>query len=542
MGGPEGLMAKDIVPALGLRNALGQYPFINVETEDEKSIELARLLPTRHEILSFYHVYSTMAYPLCPLLIDKEGFETYLSDYLESITANNTPVNKLAKSQKGTARTALLLATLASGAQYSDKHAQERRKLSRDLARRSFHALRLANFLLRPLVESLQALLILGTTLQNDGNADAAWALLGTTTRLAQSLGLHSEEPVTEAQPDEQTPFRQGLWLTIAQQDCILSLCYDRPTALAYMPSLPAKTQASDQQPLTFRDAMWEISNIGLRLLATSFPLRANKESMLERLKEIDQFMLQTADHLQNLSHCQDLQQRAQFFLLSQHRSFAVTAICRPTFRKLQNMNGDTQVLDIQSIGKNALLQAVKSFLDLHTISVYPTRSWTCIHEALSSALLLTILGETRTSRETSLVQNKLIDVLLLRDQDDPGQAGNNALSSSHFKALRALQSLVRKASQEAPAQGLGSPQREPDVTEPAREDRRAPTGDTTAAVPDAGFDFFQSDLSPMAYLDSILWGSSKAQPDSHHIMLTELSDRSCQAEDADFLDFDFGD
>lgn len=542
MGGPEGLMAKDIVPALGLRNALGQYPFINAETEDEKSVELVRLLPARHEILNFYHVYSTISYPLCPLLIDKEEFETYLSDYLETITANNTAVANLAKSQKSTARTALLLATLASGAQYSNRDAQTRRKLSRDLARRSFHALRLANFLLRPLVESLQALLILGTTLQNDGNADAAWALLGTTTRLAQSLGLHSEEPVTGAHPKEQNPFRRDLWLTIAQQDCILSLCYDRPTALAYMPFLPFKSQTSDQQPLTFRDAMWEISNIGLRLLATSLPLRANTESMLERLKEIDQLMLQAADHLQDQSRCHDLQQRAQFFLLSQHRSFAITAICRPTFRKLQDMNGDTQVLDIQSIGKNALLQAVKSFLSLHTISVYPTRSWTCIHEALSSALLLTILGETRTSRETSLVQNKLIDVLLSRDQDDSGQSGNNALSSSHFKALRALQTLVRKASQEAPAQGLSSPERAPDVTGPTREDRRAPIGDTTAAVPDPGFDFFQSDLSPMAYLDSILWGSSKSDPNSRQTMLIESSDRSWQTEDAEFLDFDFGD
>lgn len=60
-------------------------------------------------------------------------------------------------------------------------------------ARRSFHALRLANFLFRPSLDAIQALLIVGNTLQNTGQSDAAWALLGTTVRLAQTMGLHTE-------------------------------------------------------------------------------------------------------------------------------------------------------------------------------------------------------------------------------------------------------------------------------------------------------------------------------------------------------------
>jgi hypothetical protein len=60
-------------------------------------------------------------------------------------------------------------------------------------ARRSFHALRLANFLFRPSLDAIQALLIIGNTMQNMGQSDAAWALLGTTVRLAQTMGLHTE-------------------------------------------------------------------------------------------------------------------------------------------------------------------------------------------------------------------------------------------------------------------------------------------------------------------------------------------------------------
>ncbi len=61
------------------------------------------------------------------------------------------------------------------------------------IAKRSFEALRLANFLFHPCLDIVQALLILGNTLQNMGQSDAAWVLLGTTIRLAQSLGLHTE-------------------------------------------------------------------------------------------------------------------------------------------------------------------------------------------------------------------------------------------------------------------------------------------------------------------------------------------------------------
>lgn len=186
MGGAESPITKDIVPALGLRNTLAQYPFINAETEDEKSRELTNLLPTHQEILNFYHVYRAVAFPLASLIVDIGDFESYLSTYLEKLAGSNPTGLIVTNGREDAARIALLLATLAAGAQYSDRDPQERRKISRDFgirssemtverllilltAKRSFHALRLANFLLRPLLTSLQALLILGTFLQNDG-------------------------------------------------------------------------------------------------------------------------------------------------------------------------------------------------------------------------------------------------------------------------------------------------------------------------------------------------------------------------------------
>ncbi|OJD33857.1 fungal specific transcription factor domain-containing protein [Diplodia corticola] len=524
MGGAESHIARDIVPALGLRNTRAQYPFINAETDDEKSRELAKVLPTHGEILSFYHVYRAIAFPLAPLIVDIEDFESRLADYLEKL-AGSTPTRLVVTNEREeAARIALLLATLAAGAQYSERDAQERRRISRDFARRSFHALRLANFLLRPLLTSLQALLILGTFLQNDGNADAAWAMSGTTMRLAQSLGLHSEYGTAENIPDKEKVTRSKLWLTIAQQDCVLSLCFDRPTALAYMPFVSCDTIGS-HQPNNFQQVMWDMSKIGLRLLARRTSSDANIENILEKLQELDQVMVQAAPHLRNKSDCTTLQEKVQHFLVSQHRSFAISAVCRPTFKKLQRIDNDSTFLHILSTGKNALAQTVKSFLDLHSMSVYPTRSWTSIHEALSSALLLTILGETRKSSTLANMQKRLIHVLLSRAQDDSPGKMNNALTSSHLNALKALQRLMQEAS-ERPRMGSVISQQEPrDPALAFPADSTVPSSDGLGvAATDPAFDFLQSDLSPMAFLDSIIW------------------DRSLSEDDTAFLGFEFGD
>lgn len=81
----------------------------------------------------------------------------------------------------------------------------------------SFHCLRLSNFLIRPSLESLQALLILGFVLANDMKAEASWALIGLTCRLAQALGLHRgpHENARVPQPTASDLPRRKLWWVV---------------------------------------------------------------------------------------------------------------------------------------------------------------------------------------------------------------------------------------------------------------------------------------------------------------------------------------
>lgn len=322
--------------------------------------------------------------------------------------------------------------------------------------------------------------------------------------------------------------------MMIVQQDCILSLCYDRPTATAYMPFIPDGDNAGSQS-LNYQKSMWQVARVGLSLLAKRAS-EVNLEDLQRRIRSLQEIQPRTANHLQSKESCRSLQERMQFLLFSLHWSFCLAAICRPTFKSAQRTNQDPELLDVYRIGKMALSDCLKHFLSLHALTVYPTRSWICIHEALSSALLLTILGETRRSRVISNMQKMLIDVFLSDRQDDSSQTGSSTLTSSHLHALKTLQSLAQYTSDEADIEPAALPQNAhqesaPESSFAAQYEPPPATNDNSA------FDLWQTDLSPMAFLDSIIWGEpNRPLP----ILSTDLPDKSVQETDTTFLGFEF--
>jgi hypothetical protein len=67
----------------------------------------------------------------------------------------------------------------------------------------------------RPNFDSIQALLMTSFVLLNDMKAEASWALLGLTCRLAQSLGLHRSPTLDgreSAEVKKKEMIRRRLW------------------------------------------------------------------------------------------------------------------------------------------------------------------------------------------------------------------------------------------------------------------------------------------------------------------------------------------
>ena len=148
---------------------------------------------------------------LAPIVPEYDDFDARVCVYLEDY-ANNKLRDQALDGDHGKARDffawiGFILAALAAGSQCSavacplrqaktqefgmKAHSVCYRPADQATVFRAFHCLRMSNFLLRPTLHVVQTYLLILIVLQNDSEPDAAWALIGTIMRLAQSIGLH---------------------------------------------------------------------------------------------------------------------------------------------------------------------------------------------------------------------------------------------------------------------------------------------------------------------------------------------------------------
>ncbi|KAF2135234.1 uncharacterized protein K452DRAFT_41087 [Aplosporella prunicola CBS 121167] len=281
----------DIPMVLGLQNSLLYYPFMEPLSADEIKQELYKCLPSYHEVQKYFYLYRTMVYPFMPIVTAIDEFEAYICTYLELAFhwEPSTPEKLIMKHQgpyQAAGQISLLLATLASGVLYSDLAVGPRRDLAQRFTRDSFQCLRLANFILAPSECMLESLLILGNVLQDVGQNDGAYAMLGTTVRLAESLGCHSSQRLSRL-PFDKKQKRQRLWFSTVFSDCLLSSCYDRPPATTlYRHSF--SSHIPETGVLGYLEAMYRLCDMGL----ASFMIDKDPENIPARislLKELDQ-------------------------------------------------------------------------------------------------------------------------------------------------------------------------------------------------------------------------------------------------------------
>lgn len=147
-------------------------------------------------------------------MLDLDDLESKLMVYLEE-RAKNAKNSTRATKPVSASWLSILFSVMAVGSQYHDSPYHIRTRDAQKFIQISFHFLRVGNFLLRPNLDSIQALLMTGFVLLNDMKAEASWALLGLTTRLAQSLGLDRSPPLDGREtPDarRKATLRQTLW------------------------------------------------------------------------------------------------------------------------------------------------------------------------------------------------------------------------------------------------------------------------------------------------------------------------------------------
>ncbi|CZT48803.1 probable ZFR1 regulator of fumonisin biosynthesis [Rhynchosporium secalis] len=446
----QDVIRKDIMPILGLQISSASYPFMSREHMDKIRLEIAAALPSDRDVLKTFQIYKQIVQPFWGLLVDIEDFESKLCIYLEDRSASSKhPAN----SGKGvsSAWLGMLFAVLAVANNYSEQAYHKRVAASQTFVHCSFHCLRLSNYLIRPSLESIQALIILGFVLSNDMKAEASWALMGLTCRLAQALGLHRapHEGAHASIPAGSDLPRRKLWWTILWQDSLLSLSFDRSPIAVMTRCQSPLSETALTIGFSYTEAMYTLCYNILQSVKNDSNSSPTFDQIIANSIEVENIRQQVVPRLRSLDLCKTLQDRLQHFAVRLHTSFVVSVFCRPALRRGETPGMDaTQKAILADKCKANLTETVRMYLKMHSLSVIPTRSWAFTYHGLSSAVLLGILGETKTDLEVRQLQGDLISALSVtaaKEQttaDVPKSDRDIELSGPLSRALVALQNI----------------------------------------------------------------------------------------------------
>lgn len=192
----------------------GPTPIPSAPLRYPTSSSVYTLIRTTKNNPRLFRTYKEIPQVFWGFVMDIDDLESKLMDYLEERAKNARSTTKTPRKPVSASWLAILFAVLAVGSQYHDSPYHIRTSSSQKYLQISFHFLRLGNFLLRPNLDSVQALLLVSFSLLNDMKAEGSWALLGLTCRLALSLGLHRVNPNTPTEPDaaRKEMIRRKLW------------------------------------------------------------------------------------------------------------------------------------------------------------------------------------------------------------------------------------------------------------------------------------------------------------------------------------------
>ncbi|KAF5244201.1 hypothetical protein FANTH_7813 [Fusarium anthophilum] len=470
---------QDMRSILGLDTS-APFPLMSSHHLQKLTQDISTELPSDREVMKLFRTYKEIPQPFWGFVMDIDDLEAKLMTYLEDRSRNATSGSKSTKPVTAS-WLAILFAVLAVGSQYHESPYHIRTRDSQRFIQISFHFLRLGNFLLRPSFDSIQALLLTCFVLLNDMKAEASWALMGLTCRLAQSLGLH-RTPRNESRdctpPNTQSKemVRRRLWWSVVWHDTLTSLSFDR-SPMTNFPCCPIPVMTpTPNGNYSYLETMYHLMEIISRRLNPDDMMSASYTQIIDDCEAVETLRSRTAPQLRNKEICKTALDRLQHYAIRLHTSFVISVACRPALRKDSEFEPE-QRKTLADRCKDNLTETVRMFLAMHQLSSIPTRSWAFTYHGLSSALLLGILCETKTDPEVRQLQGDLIAALSATAAKDVSSPEPHVmttdkdieLSGPLYRALTALKNIYDHGSivpshlkKEGDASAAGSGSRTP--------------------------------------------------------------------------------
>lgn len=182
--------------------------------------------------------------------------------------------------------------------------------------------------------------------------------------------------------------------------------------------------------------------------------------------------------HIQS-ARIANIQQRCEILLTDLHFQFVIAWLCRPVLRDHTALSHATPAQqELIEICLRSLKKCLESFIALQSMCTFASRSWAVIHNGLSSALLLALLGETARDEAAK----RLLDDLLEVFSEIPVQEANNQLCNLSTPHLRAIEILrrIRREQEAFPSLRQAEVMTEANTAMPSEHDLGLPTNNAS--------------------------------------------------------------
>lgn len=346
-------------------------------------------------------------YPFYPALVTLEQFSVSLFEFLDQRSAISR--GDFSYDNLDAPWLALLFAVLALGVQFSDDPIKERDLRSKVFICSAFQFLRISNIFHNINLNQVQAMALIGHFLRNNQDTNSAWVLMGSTVRLAQSIGLHEEamstDPPGSAPPERAC--RRRFWWMLVWQDTFLSMTYDRPP-ITFNPrcvipfSSEPRESGSPTAGCTFSECIFELVQTILERshrLHSLAPMTGDELLQLTMTykQRFDQIMAKAAPFLTQKIYCRTLRDHLERLGLRIHLKYGTCRFLRFYLQSVSAPSANSGTEDThRSLSEECAwgaAEAVESFLDMYRLSSSVCRSWAFVHNAVSCAIALDSFG-----------------------------------------------------------------------------------------------------------------------------------------------------
>ena len=164
---------------------------------------------------------------------------------------------------------------------------------------------------------------------------------------------------------------------------------------------------------LSYTEAMYHLCAKVLQSLNSDTTSNPDFNRIIADSMEVEGLRMRVKASFREKDDCKTVQDRLQHYAIRLHTSFVISVLCRPSLRRGENIGmTDMEKANLAEMCKRNLVETVRMYLKMHSLSVIPTRSWAFTYHGLSSAVLLGIIGHTKTDPEVRQLQGDLISAL----------------------------------------------------------------------------------------------------------------------------------